>query len=189
MHRLNKLATFALLVACVLAATPALAADGVVNINEASATQLAQLPRVGPALAGRILEFREENGKFEATQDLMLVRGIGEKTFQLMESYVVVEGKTTLNEKVSVSSAQSRLEGEDGGELSYPVRRTTARRTLLLTQRMPSCQTPTTAPGRRCSKSTSKTSSPSSSPNPPRHRLATWLRESRQGVRTSRPRR
>lgn len=112
--RLAKLTTFALLFACALASAPAFAADGtkVVNINDAGPSQLAQLPRVGPALANRIVEFRKENGKFEAAEDLMLVRGIGEKTFQLMEPYVVVEGKTTLTEKVSVGEAQSRLEDQ-----------------------------------------------------------------------------
>lgn len=112
MHKLTQLTTLALVFALALTSAPAFAADGprVVNINEASASQLAQLPRVGPALAARIIEFREENGKLEATEDLMLVRGIGEKTFQLMEPYVVVEGNTTLTEKVSISEAQSRQE-------------------------------------------------------------------------------
>jgi len=112
MFKFIQLATLALVL---LASAPAFAADGpnVVNVNEASASQLAQLPRVGPTLAGRIIEFREENGKFEATEDLMLVRGIGEKTFQLMEPYVAVEGKSTLTEKVSSSEAQSRQEGNN----------------------------------------------------------------------------
>lgn len=72
----------------------------VVNINTADASQLALLPRVGPALSQRILDFRKENGDFEAPEELILVRGIGEKTFELLEPYVVVKGKTTLTEKV-----------------------------------------------------------------------------------------
>lgn len=72
----------------------------VVNINTADASQLALLPRIGPALAQRILDFREENGKFEAAEELILVRGIGEKTFELLEPYVVVKGETTLTTKV-----------------------------------------------------------------------------------------
>lgn len=73
---------------------------GTVNLNEASLEQLAYLPRVGPALALRIVEFRKENGPFKAVEDLMLVRGIGEKTFALMKPYVGIEGKTTLAEKI-----------------------------------------------------------------------------------------
>lgn len=83
--------------------TPAPAPAAVVNINTADASQLALLPRVGPALAQRILDFRQENGKFETPADLILVRGIGEKTFALLEPHVRVSGETTLKEKVRQS--------------------------------------------------------------------------------------
>lgn len=73
---------------------------GTVNLNEATVEQLAYLPRVGPALSLRIIEFRKENGPFKAVEDLMLVRGIGEKTFALMRPYLRIEGKTTLAEKI-----------------------------------------------------------------------------------------
>lgn len=101
-----------------LAAPAAFAADNqkVVNINDASAGQLALLPRVGPSLSTRIVEFRKENGKFKAPADLMLVRGIGEKTFQLMEPYVAVSGETTLSEKVRGSQTQSRDDADGSKE-------------------------------------------------------------------------
>lgn len=86
----------------------AAAKERVVNINTADAAQLALLPRVGPALSQRILDFRQENGKFEAPEELILVRGIGEKTFELLEPYVVVEGKTTLTEKIRGVSSGSQ---------------------------------------------------------------------------------
>jgi competence protein ComEA len=89
-----------LLLALAVAALPAAAASGVVNVNTADASQLALLPRVGPAVAGRIVEFRDANGPFEAKEDLMLVRGIGERTFELLEPFVVTEGDTTLSTKV-----------------------------------------------------------------------------------------
>ena len=73
---------------------------GVVNINTATAEQLTWLPRVGPALAQRIIEFRESNGRFKSTEELILVRGIGEGTYELLEDYVTVEGATTLKEEV-----------------------------------------------------------------------------------------
>ena len=81
--------------------------EGVVNINQASQAELAYLPRVGPALAERIATFRDENGEFEQPEDLMLVRGIGEKTFELMKPYVVISGKTTLDGKVRVRRPSS----------------------------------------------------------------------------------
>jgi len=98
----------ALLVLALAAAAPAAAAapDGVVNVNTADESQLSLLPRVGPSTATRIVEFRAENGPFEAARDLMLVRGLGERTFELLEGFVVIEGDTTLTEKVRVSDLE-----------------------------------------------------------------------------------
>ena len=86
-----------------LAAAPLLAADAqVINVNTASAEQLQLLPRVGPALAARIVEHREQNGPFKAPTDLMLIKGIGEKSFEQLKPYVATSGATTLSEKVRV---------------------------------------------------------------------------------------
>lgn len=74
--------------------------QGVVNINTATREQLMLLPRIGPAVAGRILDYRDANDGFKSTEELLLVRGIGEKTYQLLEPYVAVKGDTTLTEKV-----------------------------------------------------------------------------------------
>lgn len=82
-------------------AWPSFAASGKVNINTASPEQLELLPRVGPALAARIVEYRETNDGFQALEDLMLVRGIGEASFARMKPYVAISGETTLSEKVS----------------------------------------------------------------------------------------
>jgi len=102
---LAALAVFAL----VLLAGPALAATGVVNINTASADQLSMLPRIGPAIAQRIVDHRDENGKFSDPEDLMLVRGIGEKTFDLIAPWITVDGDTTLSGKVTNAEARERL--------------------------------------------------------------------------------
>jgi competence protein ComEA len=61
-----------------------------VNINTASAEQLATLPGVGPALAGRIVEYRQKSGSFRATKDVMNVKGIGEKNFAKLEAWLTV---------------------------------------------------------------------------------------------------
>jgi competence protein ComEA len=80
-----------------------LAAEGgsVVNINAASIEELALLPRVGESVAQRIVDFRDKNGRFKNVEDLMLVRGIGEKTFELIKPHVSLTGETTLREKVT----------------------------------------------------------------------------------------
>ena len=71
-------------------------ATGVVNVNTASADELQLLPRVGPALAGRILEFREANGPFAAIDELVAVRGIGATSLEKLRPFVAVSGQTTL---------------------------------------------------------------------------------------------
>ncbi|WP_161485258.1 helix-hairpin-helix domain-containing protein [Alkalihalobacillus trypoxylicola] len=61
--------------------------DGKVNINTATESELQQLSGVGPAKAGQIIQYREQNGPFEKIEDLKKVSGIGEKSFeQLRES-------------------------------------------------------------------------------------------------------
>ena len=102
-------ATAILLLACLMAASGA-AADGegraVVNINTATADQLQLLPRVGPALAARIIDYRESNGPFQSVDEIVAVKGIGEVAFQRLEPYLVTSGATTL--EVKVPSPRSR---------------------------------------------------------------------------------
>lgn len=117
MTRRKRTALLAVTLLSLLAALPAGAADGVVNINTADAAGLALLPGVGPSTAGRIVEFRTENGKFESPTDLMLVRGIGERSFERMRPYVTIEGETTLSEKVRIprdEPATAAGSGSDG---------------------------------------------------------------------------
>ncbi|MEV4738429.1 MULTISPECIES: ComEA family DNA-binding protein [unclassified Microbacterium] len=57
----------------------ATADDGLVDLNTADQAALETLPRIGPALAQRILDWREENGRFRSVDDLLGVPGIGEK--------------------------------------------------------------------------------------------------------------
>jgi competence protein ComEA len=87
-----------------IAATPE--TKKVVNINTADGSQLALLPRVGPSVAQRIVEHRKSNGAFKKVEDLMLVKGIGEKTFALIRPYLAINGETTLKEKVKGARAE-----------------------------------------------------------------------------------
>ncbi|MCX6579883.1 MAG: helix-hairpin-helix domain-containing protein [Candidatus Aminicenantes bacterium] len=61
-----------------------------VNINTAGKEQLMDLPRVGDKIAARIIEYREKNGKFKRPEDIMKVKGIGEKTFKKFEKRLVI---------------------------------------------------------------------------------------------------
>ncbi|CAN5526658.1 hypothetical protein BH10ACT6_BH10ACT6_02270 [soil metagenome] len=69
-------------------ATGGTALPGKVNINTADEPTLESLPRVGPAMAARILAWRAANGRFTAIEDLMSVSGIGEKTFEGLKDLV-----------------------------------------------------------------------------------------------------
>jgi len=62
----------------------------VVNINTASSTELQTLPGVGPATATRILEYRQKNGGFKKIEDIMNVKGIGEKTFLKLKPLITI---------------------------------------------------------------------------------------------------
>lgn len=64
------------------------AADGKVNLNSASVAELDMLPRIGPTMAQRIIDYREANGRFASVDDLRNVTGIGEKTFDGLKELV-----------------------------------------------------------------------------------------------------
>ena len=62
-----------------------------ININKASAVELTQLNRIGPKLSERIVEYREKHGPFERPGDIMQVKGIGPKTFELNKDRIITE--------------------------------------------------------------------------------------------------
>lgn len=69
-------------------AAPGTTAGGKVNINTADGPTLETLPRVGPAMAARIIAFREANGNFVTIDDLRNVTGVGDKTFEGLKELV-----------------------------------------------------------------------------------------------------
>lgn len=66
------------------------AGHGPINLNTAGVEQLDQLPRVGPAIAQRIVDWREQNGRFASVDDLLGVPGIGEKMLAGLRDLVTV---------------------------------------------------------------------------------------------------
>ena len=63
---------------------------GKVNINSATAGDFENLPGIGPVLAQKIVDYRDQHGPFRSIQDLMKVSGIGQKKFDSLQAYVTV---------------------------------------------------------------------------------------------------
>lgn len=96
MTQTKKLLTLMVILAMAAVSTVSLsaadkpAAGDKVNINTADAGQLVSLPQVGPKMAQRILDFRKSNGNFKRVQDLMKVKGIGEKIFAKLQPLITI---------------------------------------------------------------------------------------------------
>jgi competence protein ComEA len=60
------------------------------NLNAATEAQLEALPGIGAATAARIVEYRKKNGQFKKVEELMNVKGIGEKSFLKLKALITV---------------------------------------------------------------------------------------------------
>jgi competence protein ComEA len=92
-----------------------------ININQATAKDLANLPRIGAKVAERIVEYRQAHGSFGKVEDLMEVKGVGEKLFTQLKPYVALSGPTTLSEKVSSKGTRGGSSGSKSARNSVPV--------------------------------------------------------------------
>ena len=66
-----------------------------ININTATRTELIQIPNIGEKMADRIVEFRKANGPFKRIEEVMNVRGMGEKTFLSIKRHLTVDDRHT----------------------------------------------------------------------------------------------
>lgn len=106
---LRRIVPMIVLVLAAASLAPAAApTQGVVNINTATVDQMQLLPRIGPALAQRIVDFRKANGEFKSVDELVAVKGIGERSLDHLRPYLAVKGSTTLSQKVRLPRKASK---------------------------------------------------------------------------------
>ena len=75
-------------------AVPVMAGDALkVNINEASVEELITLDGIGEAYAKRIIEFRDKNGPFQKPEDLLKIKGIGEKILIANQDRIILSNQ------------------------------------------------------------------------------------------------
>ena len=79
----------------VRAAAAQATAPAVVNLNTATVAQLESLPGIGKATAERIVEYRQKSGGFKKIEELMNVRGVGEKSFLKLKPLLTVSAPRT----------------------------------------------------------------------------------------------
>lgn len=120
--RSSALVLFAALwaVAAIADTTAESAGGQKVNINQASAAQLAFLPRVGAKAADRIVEYRKAHGPFSQPEQIMEVKGIGEKLYGQLKPYLAISGPTTLGAKVSSRESRGGPVGKKNASRTAP---------------------------------------------------------------------
>jgi competence protein ComEA len=95
----------ALLVSAILVANASVSladtasSQEVVNINTATAGELAFLPGIGPSKAEAIVKYRK-NKPFKKVEQIMRVKGIGRKSFVAMRKHLNIDGATTVKKKI-----------------------------------------------------------------------------------------
>jgi competence protein ComEA len=76
-----------------------------INLNTASASELESVPGIGPATAQKILDTRKSYGSFQSIDDLLSIKGIGQKRLDKMRKYLTVESSHTKRHTTSSQSA------------------------------------------------------------------------------------
>ncbi len=88
-------------------ATQKNSSSGLININRADIQELQRISGVGPAIAQRIIDYRNTHGAFSRVDDLQKVKGIGPKTMDRLRPQVTVQGGMTYSQKSQLSSGNT----------------------------------------------------------------------------------
>jgi len=82
------------------------ASSALVDVNAATAVELEALPGIGARTAAAIVEYREKNGPFKKIEELMNVKGIGEKSFLRLKPLVTVTPPKTARPATGATPSQ-----------------------------------------------------------------------------------
>jgi comEA protein len=63
----------------------------IININSADKETLTKLPGIGPALAENIIDYRRRFKRFDSAEDIMKVKGIGQKKYQALKDFICID--------------------------------------------------------------------------------------------------
>jgi competence protein ComEA len=98
---MKKMLCFGMIIGCLALLLPvpvvfaagedAVVVQKLVNINTATAEELETLPGIGPVCAQRIVDYRQEQGRFSSIEQLLEVKGIGSKSLEKISPLVSVE--------------------------------------------------------------------------------------------------
>ena len=93
MKKIRKIVYLAMVIALITSIVPVALAEEItkLNINKATVEELSQLQKVGTIYAQRIIDYREKNGPFSQPEDIMKVKGIGAKIFELNKGKITIE--------------------------------------------------------------------------------------------------
>ena len=74
-----------------------IASNKKINLNLADELELVKLPKIGPKIAGLIVEYRTKHGRFQQIEDLVQIHGIGKKTIEAIRDAVILTEKEDKN--------------------------------------------------------------------------------------------
>ena len=87
--------------------------NALININTASAQELERIKGVGPAIAKRIIDYRNSHGSFTKPEDLMKVKGIGNATFAKIRPQITIQGGMTSGNQMQISGVSTSSGGNN----------------------------------------------------------------------------
>lgn len=102
MKRKAKVFIFFIVLGLIFTSIMSATAEQKLDINTASVEQLQTLPGIGSVIAQNIVNYRQTHGAFEKIEDIMKIKGIGQKKFEKIKDLITVKKEKTVNFKIAI---------------------------------------------------------------------------------------